>query len=53
MPTYVRDDPLRDGPRLYRWDPVVPLRTPTPSVRIVDVVSPVAVTDLRVPQLDS
>ena len=23
MPTYVRGDPTRDGPQLYRWDPLV------------------------------
>jgi hypothetical protein len=47
----VRGDPTRDGPQLYRWDPVVPLRTLQPSVRIRDVVAPVAVTHLRVPRL--
>jgi arabinosyltransferase A/arabinosyltransferase B/arabinosyltransferase C len=53
MPTYVRDDPTRDAPQLYRWDPVVPLRTLSPSVRVVDVVSPIGVTHLRVPRLVS
>jgi arabinosyltransferase A/arabinosyltransferase B/arabinosyltransferase C len=51
MPTYVRGDPTRDGPQLYRWDPLVPLRGLQPSVRVRDVVTPFAVTHLRVPRL--
>ena len=51
MPTYVRDDPTRDGPQLYRWDPVVPMRTLVPSVRVREVVSPLAVPPLRAPRL--
>ena len=51
MPTYVRGDPTRDGPQLYRWDPVVPLRTLQPSVRVHVVVTPLPVTHLRVPRL--
>jgi arabinosyltransferase A/arabinosyltransferase B/arabinosyltransferase C len=51
MPTYVRGDPMREGPRLYRWEPVVPLRTLTPTVQAVVVTSPAAVTDLRVQRL--
>ena len=33
MPTYLRGDPTRDGVQLYRWVPVTPLRTLTPTVR--------------------
>ena len=33
MPTYLRDDPVRDGVQLYRWEPVEPMRTLTPTVR--------------------
>ncbi len=51
MPTYVRDDPTRDGPLLHRWDPVVPMRTLRPSVRVREVVTPLPVTHLRVPRL--
>jgi arabinosyltransferase A/arabinosyltransferase B/arabinosyltransferase C len=51
MPTYVRGDPTREGPQLYRWDPLVPMGVPTPIVRLRTVVSPVAVTHLRVPRL--
>jgi arabinosyltransferase A/arabinosyltransferase B/arabinosyltransferase C len=51
LPTYLRDDPGRDAPQLYRWDPVVPLRTITPSARMMDVSSPTGVTHLRVPRL--
>jgi arabinosyltransferase A/arabinosyltransferase B/arabinosyltransferase C len=51
MPTYVRDDPTRDGPRLHRWDPVVPVRTLQPSRGVREVVTPVPVTHLRVPRL--
>jgi Mycobacterial cell wall arabinan synthesis protein/EmbC C-terminal domain len=51
MPTYVRDDPTRDGPQLYRWDPLVPMRTLAPSVRVREVASPFAVPHLRVPRL--
>jgi arabinosyltransferase A/arabinosyltransferase B/arabinosyltransferase C len=51
MPTYVRDDPTRDGPQLYRWDPLVPMTTLAPSVRVREVVSPFAVPHLRVPRL--
>jgi arabinosyltransferase A/arabinosyltransferase B/arabinosyltransferase C len=51
MPTYARGDPTRDGPQLYRWDPVAPLRTLAPSVQVHDVTSPAAVTHLRVPRL--
>ena len=51
LPTYVRGDPTRDGPQLYRWDPVVPLRALPASVVIRDVVTPVPVTHLRVPRL--
>ena len=49
LPTYLRDDPIRATPQLYRWDPVVPLRTLSPSVR--DGPVPGAVTPLRVPRL--
>jgi hypothetical protein len=51
MPTYVRDDPTLDGPQLYRWDPVLPMRTLTPSVRMRDVVSPSTSAHLRVPRV--
>jgi hypothetical protein len=51
MPTYLRGDPTREAPQLYRWDPVVPLRALRPSVRTRDVVTPFAVTHLRVPRL--
>ena len=33
MPTYLRGDPTRDGVQLYRWLPVTPLRTLTPTVQ--------------------
>jgi arabinosyltransferase A/arabinosyltransferase B/arabinosyltransferase C len=49
MPTYLRDDPVRDGVQLYRWDPVEPMRTLTPTVRdTTDAADP---GHLRVPQL--
>ena len=49
MPTYLRDDPVRDGVQLYRWDPVEPMRTLTPTVRdAADAADP---GHLRVPQL--
>jgi hypothetical protein len=51
MPTYVRDDPTLDGPQLYRWDPVLPLRTLAPSVRSRVVVSPMSTPHLRVPRV--
>ena len=34
MPTYLRGDPTRDGVQLYRWEPVTPLRTLTPTVQL-------------------
>jgi arabinosyltransferase A/arabinosyltransferase B/arabinosyltransferase C len=51
MPTYVRDDPIREGPQLHRWDPVVAVRTLQPSLRVRQVVTPLSVTHLRVPRL--
>ena len=49
MPTYLRDDPVRDGVQLYRWEPVEPMRTLTPTVRdAADAADP---GHLRVPQL--
>ena len=50
LPTYLRGDPIRDGVRLYRWDPVEPLRTLTPTVarRRADAAD---AGHLRVPQL--
>ncbi len=50
MPTYLRDDLVRDTPQLFRWDPVVPLGTPTP--RVHDVVTASFVTHLRIPRLN-
>ncbi len=50
MPTYLRDDLVRDTPQLLRWDPVVPLATPTP--RVHDAVTASSVTHLRVPRLN-
>jgi arabinosyltransferase A/arabinosyltransferase B/arabinosyltransferase C len=52
MPTYVRDDPTRNSPQLYRWDPVLPMRTLEPFVHVRTVTSPVPVTHLRVPRLE-
>jgi len=52
MPTYVRGDPIREGPQLYRWDPVVPMGTLTPTTRIRTVAAPFAVTHLRAPRLE-
>jgi cell wall arabinan synthesis protein/arabinosyltransferase-like concanavalin domain-containing protein/EmbC-like arabinotransferase in arabinogalactan biosynthesis len=49
MPTYLRDDPVRDGVQLYRWDPVEPMRTLTPTVR--DTTDAADAGHLRVPQL--
>jgi hypothetical protein len=49
MPTYLRDDPARDGVQLYRWDPVEPMRTLTPTVR--DTANVPDAGHLRVPQL--
>jgi arabinosyltransferase A/arabinosyltransferase B/arabinosyltransferase C len=49
MPTYLRDDPVCDGVQLYRWEPVEPMRTLTPTVRdAADTTDP---GHLRVPQL--
>ena len=49
MPTYLHDDPVRDGVQLYRWEPVEPMRTVTPTVRdAADATDP---GHLRVPQL--
>jgi arabinosyltransferase A/arabinosyltransferase B/arabinosyltransferase C len=50
MPTYLRDDLVRDTPQLLRWDPVVPLATPTP--RVHEAVTATSVTHLRVPRLN-
>jgi arabinosyltransferase A/arabinosyltransferase B/arabinosyltransferase C len=49
MPTYLRDDPTRDGAQLYRWEPVTPLRTLTPTVR--EDADPPGPGRLRVPEL--
>jgi EmbC-like arabinotransferase in arabinogalactan biosynthesis len=49
MPTYLRDDPVRDGVQLYRWEPVEPMRTLTPTVR--DAPDAADAGHLRVPQL--
>jgi len=49
MPTYLRGDPTRDGVQLYRWDPVEPLGTLTPTVRTRDAGDDPG--HLRVPQL--
>ena len=51
MPTYLRDDPTRDGVQLYRWEPVEPLRTLTPTVRVRDAGDLPDPGHLRVPQL--
>jgi arabinosyltransferase A/arabinosyltransferase B/arabinosyltransferase C len=51
MPTYLRGDPTREGPQVYRWDPVVPMGTLTPTTRLRTVIAPVGVTHLRVPRL--
>jgi len=49
MPTYLRGDPTRDPVQLYRWEPVAPLRTLTPTVR--DGTAPPDAGHLRVPLL--
>ena len=49
MPTYLRGDPTRDSVQLYRWEPVVPLRTLAPTVR--DQPEHTDPGHLRVPQL--
>jgi hypothetical protein len=51
MPTYLPDDPTRDGVQLYRWEPVEPLRTLTPTVRVRDAGDLPDPGHLRVPQL--
>jgi Mycobacterial cell wall arabinan synthesis protein/Arabinosyltransferase concanavalin like domain/EmbC C-terminal domain len=51
MPTYLRDDPTRDGVQLYRWEPVEPLRTLTPTVRVRNAGDLPDPGHLRVPQL--
>ena len=49
MPTYLRGDPTRDPVLLYRWEPVAPLRTLTPTVH--DGTAPSDAGHLRVPLL--
>ena len=49
MPTYLRGDPTRDPVLLYRWEPVAPLRTLTPTVH--DGTAPSDTGHLRVPLL--
>jgi arabinosyltransferase A/arabinosyltransferase B/arabinosyltransferase C len=49
MPLYLRGDPTRDPVTLYRWEPVMPLRALTPTVRDdADLPDP---GRLRVPEL--
>jgi len=47
----VRDDPIRDGVQLYRWELVEPLRTLTPTVRERTATDAADAGHLRVPQL--
>ena len=52
MPTYLRGDPTRDGaPALPLGPGRARCGTLQPSMRIRDVVTPFAVTHLRVPRL--
>jgi arabinosyltransferase A/arabinosyltransferase B/arabinosyltransferase C len=51
MPTYLRDDPIRDGLQLYRWDQVEPMRTLTPAVHERSTADAAEPAHLRVPQL--
>jgi arabinosyltransferase A/arabinosyltransferase B/arabinosyltransferase C len=51
MPTYLHDDPVRDGVQLYRWDQVEPMRTLTPAVHERSTADAAEPTHLRVPQL--
>jgi arabinosyltransferase A/arabinosyltransferase B/arabinosyltransferase C len=50
MPTYLPDDPTRDGPRLLRWEPMTPLGALAPTVEEHDVPGWHAENPLRVPK---
>ena len=50
LPTYLRDNPIRRPPRLYRWEPVEPMTTVPPAVKVHDVAGWHADGRIRVPQ---